>query len=325
MPVPLHERVKRRVRSVLIGGAIRLLRQLPLRPALALGAWVGRLAHLLAVRPRRRALRQLALCLPERTEAERRAIVRRMFVHLGRDAFELAAIRSCDARLAARVEVSPPTLLQEVIARGRGMVLVAGHLGSWALLARRVARAGIPTALIAHAGPDAGLTALAERFLAEGGVTTLRGEDPETGRAIVRTFRRGRALGLLIDQDAGVQGVFVPFFGRPAWTPRTAADLAIRFGAPVVVGTIHRRGPRPEDGHLLEVVEVPFSTDPPDQEAEAVRLTAACSAVLEAAIRRHPDQWVWLHERWRTQPGGEHPAETHLARPVPKSSGLSAG
>ena len=241
----------------LVRTALRLLALLPLAPALALGALVGRLAFHLAGRTRRLALRSLAQAFPERTEAERWALARQAFVELGRSALELAAIRAYDARLERYVELRRPRCSRTVIARGKGMVFVTGHLGNWELLARRIARAGIPNAVIAKAGVDHGLNELAEQFRASGGVATLWRESSDTGRAIIRTFRQGKALGILIDQDTRVQGVFVPFFGRQAFTPRAAADLALRFGAPVVVGTIHRRGPRPGDGHRVEVDRAP--------------------------------------------------------------------
>ncbi len=305
MAVPLRKRIKRSIRSALIRVAIRLLGLLPLRPALWLGALAGRVAHRFARNTRALALTHLAQAFPEKTPEEREAIAREMFVHMGRSTLELASIRWYDGRLDSYVKLSPPDVLREVMARGRGMVFVTGHVGSWELLARRVARAGVPNAVIAKASWDRKIDELAERFRAEGGVTTLWREDPDTGRAIIRTFRSGKALGLLIDQDTHVQGVFVPFFGRLAFTPRAAADFAVRFGAPVVVGTVHRNGPRASDGHTLEVQEIPFSSDPPDREAEVVRLTAACTAALEQAIRRHPAEWVWMHERWRTRPPGE--------------------
>jgi len=105
-----------------------------------------------------------------------------------------------------------------------------------------------------------------------------------------------------------VQSVFVPFFGRLAATPRAAADFALRFDATVLVVTCHRRGPGASDGHRLEVTEVPFDPAPADREAEAVRLTAACAAVQEAAIRRYPTEWVWMHQRWKTRPTSEQAA-----------------
>ncbi len=328
MAPPLHKRIKRSVRSALVRAAIGLVSLLPLGAGLRLGGAVGVLAFHLARRTRRLALAHLALAFPEKTEAERLALARAMFVHLGRTAMEVVTIRSYDRALEGYVELSPPGLLAEVMARGRGMMFVTGHLGNWELLARRIARAGVPNAVIAKAGHDPHLNELAERFRAEGGVTTLWRENPDTGRAIIRTFRQGKALGLLIDQDTHVQGVFVPFFGRPAWTPRAAADLAVRFGAPVVVGTIHRKGPRPGDGHLLELREIRFSTDPPDREAEVVRLTAACSAALEDAIRRHPAEWVWMHQRWKTKPGDEPRDEagpSTQAKPMPKTAEVPGG
>lgn len=315
MAVPLRKRVRRAIRSVLIRFAIRLLGLVPLAPALWLGAAVGRLGYLPARRTRRLALEHLAIAFPEKTPAERERIARGMFLHLGRSATELASIRWYDARLDEYIALSPPELLQEVMARGRGMVFVTGHVGSWELLARRIARAGVPNAVIAKSGGDRRLNRMAERFRAQGGVTTLWRENPDTGRAIIKTFRSGKALGLLIDQDTRVQGVFVPFFGRLAYTPRAAADFALRFGAPVVVGTIHRRSPRAGDGHVVELVEIPFRPDAPDREAEAIRLTAACTSALEQAIRTHPEEWVWMHQRWRSRP----PEDTQAAAGAPLS------
>jgi KDO2-lipid IV(A) lauroyltransferase len=151
---------------------------------------------------------------------------------------------------------------------------------------------------------------LIEAWRAEGGVTTLWREDPSTARALLRVFKEGHVLGILVDQDTKVQGVWVPFFGRPAYTPRAPADLALRTGAPVLVGTSHRRGPNPADGLLFEVTEVPYDPRPADREAEVLRITAACQAVMEEAIRRHPADWVWMHERWKTPPpAAEVPSE----------------
>ncbi len=323
MAAPVRKRIKRRLRSALVRAAIRLLSLLPLRPALALGALAGALGHRLAGRTRRLALVNLALAFPERSEAERAAIARAMFVHLGRAAMELACVGRIDPRLGSYVTFAQPSLLAEVMGRGKGMVFVTGHVGNWELLARAIAQT-VPNAVIAKKSGDPRLNDLAERFRAAGKVTTLWREDDSTGRAIIKTLRGGRALGLLIDQDTQVQGVFAPFFGRLAFTPRAAADLALRFGAPVVVGTIHRRGPRAIDGHVLELVEIPYDPAPADREAEVVALTARCNAALEAAIRRHPDEWVWMHERWKTRPPSEA-SPGGGANPVPKTVGVSSG
>jgi len=322
MAAPLHKRVKRAVRSALLRAAIRLLSYLPLSAALALGAAVGRLAWWIAPRERRLMLRHLALAFPEKTDEERSAIARASLVHLGMVALEVVAIGRSGVAIDEYVSFAPGSeeVVRRAMARGKGLIFVAGHIGNWELLARRLALVTQPNAVIAKRNADARLNELVERFRAQGGNKTLWREDPATGRELIKLFRQGGALGILIDQDTRVQGVFVPFFGELAFTPRAVGDLALRFGATVVVGTSHRRGPKRGEGHELDVVEVPYDQAAPDPQAEVARLTAACSALQEAAIRRHPVEWVWMHERWKTRP----PAGVSQAKEMPKSQGLSS-
>lgn len=303
MTVPLRKRLKRALRSRIISALLRLVALIPLGPALRIGGAGGALAFHLFGRTRRLALRHLALALPERSEAERREIARRMFVHLGRSAMEITAIASYDARLTEYIRERDPAPLRAALARGKGVVFVTGHLGNWELMARLVARVGAPVSAVAKRGGDERLMGLIEAWRAGGGVTTLWREDPSTARALLRVFKQGQVLGILVDQDTKVQGVWVPFFGRPAYTPRAPADLALRSGAPILVGTSHRPTERPGDGLVFEVTEVPYDPAPADREAEVSRITAACQAVMEDAIRRHPADWVWMHERWKSQPG----------------------
>ena len=302
MTVPLRKRLKRSIRSAAIRALLRLVALLPLGPALRLGAAAGALGYRLLGGTRRLALEHLALAFPEKGEAERRDICRRMFVHLGMSALEITSIRSWDHRLTDYMTERDPVLLREAHARGKGIVFVTGHLGNWELMARSAARAGLPVSAVAKRGGDEKLMALIERWRLAGNVHTLWREDPSTARALLRVFKRNEGLGLLVDQDTSIQGVFVPFFGRLAWSARAPADLALRTGAPILVGTLHRKGERPGDGHLFELTEIPFDPAPADREAEVLRITAACQAALEEAIRRFPADWVWMHERWKTRP-----------------------
>jgi KDO2-lipid IV(A) lauroyltransferase len=302
MTIPLRKRIKRGVRSVVLVGLLRLVSLIPLGPALRIGGWGGGLAYHLLGKTRRLALAHLALAFPEKPEAERQAIARQMFVNLGRAAMEITSIRSYDHRLDTYVGMRNGELPGELVARGKGVVFVTGHLGNWELIARRIARAGIPNFAIAKRGDDARLMALVEKWRLTGQVTTLWREDPSIGRAIIKALKGGGGLGMLVDQDTDIQGVFVPFFGRLAHSARAPADLALRFGSPILMGTGHRRGPHAGDGLELEFTEIPYDPDPPDREAEVIRITAACQAVLEEAIRRFPSDWVWMHNRWRRQP-----------------------
>ena len=302
MATPLHKRLKRGLRSRLIAAAYRLVALIPLGPGLRIGARLGALAYRLAGKTRRLALTHLAQAFPEKGEAERAEIARRMFVHLGMSAFEITSIRSYDDRLASYMENRDQELVRAAVARGKGIVFVTGHLGNWELMARLMAKTQCAVSAVAKRGADARLMGLIEDWRASGQVTTLWREDPGTARALLRVFKQNQALGILVDQDTKVQGVWVPFFGRPAYTPRAPGDLALRTGAPVLVGTCHRKGERPGDGFKFEVTEIPYDPKPADKEAEVIRITAACQAVMEAAIRRYPADWVWMHERWKTQP-----------------------
>ncbi len=271
---------------------------------LALTSAAGRVGWFLAPPLRRRMLAHLTIAFPELTPAQRAAIGRRSLVHLSWLAAEMVTVRSYAARLEEYVSFvdGAEERLKEIMAQGRGLIMVSGHIGNWELLARRVVRAGVPCATIAKASNDPKLGALIARFRSEGDFEVLLRDDPGTGRAIIRCIRQGKLLGLLIDQDTRVQGVFVPFFGREAWTPRAAGDLALRLKAPVAVIWSRRRGPRPGDGHELSVVQVPYDAEAPDRDAESVRVTTACTAILERAIRERPSEWVWMHERWRRRP-----------------------
>ncbi len=125
---------------------------------------------------------------------------------------------------------------------------------------------------------------------------------PAAGRQLARALGRNRVIGLLIDQDIrDVPGVFVPFFGRPAWTPSGAATLAVRMRCPMVPGFIHRLPDMTHHIQLQPAIEVPTSGSVEDRVQE---LTAAATAAIECQIRAHPEQWVWMHRRWRTQPSG---------------------
>jgi KDO2-lipid IV(A) lauroyltransferase len=321
MSVPLPTRIRRGLRSLLLGALVRSLMLLPFPVLFALGGTVGRLGWYVARGTRRVMLEQLSVAFPDRTPAEREAVARASLVHLGRLAAEVMGIRGGGPRLLAAVGLSGDSerTLREAVARGRGVAVATGHVGNWELLAQRVAVVA-PVMAVARAGNEPRLNALVGRIRAEAGVATIWREDSGSARALLKTFKEGRILGVLIDQDTRVQGVFVPFFGRAAYTPRAAADLALRFGAPLLVGTARRRGPGWRDGHEGRLTEVPYDAGAPDRDAEVLRMTAACTALIEAAIRGRPEEWVWMHERWKRRPPAGDAASS-----VPKNRAISAG
>lgn len=276
-----------RVRALLF--FLPLLRHLP--PAL--GAVLGTLAWYLAPRQRRLAREHLAIAFPEKPGDERDGIGRRSFGNLGRAMLEAARGDARNVALSAADEA----LLRAAHAEGKGVVVVTGHLDNWELFARRIALVGLPCGTVAKEAQDPRLTALLKASRESSGMRVFWRGSPLAARELIRFLKSGGLLGILIDQDTRVAGHFVPFFGRLAFTPRAAGDLAVRLGAPMIFGCARRVA-----GNLhrivLRRVEAPLTGD---RDQDSLALTAAATRAIEDEIRANPAEWVWMHPRWRTQ------------------------
>jgi KDO2-lipid IV(A) lauroyltransferase len=299
MPPPRRRRLKSRVEPALLRAALRLLTgtigRLSWPAAQRAGAAVGALAWRLSRRDRRRALDHLALAFPEMPEDERRSLARACFVHHGTTLGECLHLFHCGCEeVASFVEVRGWERVEAVRAAGRPILILTGHCGNWELLAAAINCRGLGMAVVARLLDEPGLqrmlAGLRERF---GTPTIARGTEG-AARQLLITLRRGGALGMLIDQDTKVEGVWVPFFGRPAFTPVGAAKIALRQAAAVIPAFIERL----EDGRHRATFHPPLAL--PDDLQEA---TARMTAKIEEQIRRRPEQWVWMHRRWRRQPG----------------------
>ncbi|HZR07312.1 MAG TPA: lipid A biosynthesis acyltransferase [Myxococcales bacterium] len=282
-----------RVRALLLG--LPLLRALP--PGA--GAALGWLAWYLVPRQRRLAQEHLRVAFPGKSERERSRIGRRSFANLGRATLETARADRLDIGRAVELGEEEEALLRAAHAEGRGVVLATGHIGAWELFARRIAALGIPCGTVAKEAHDPRLTALLERSRQGAGVRVFWRGAPMSAREILRFLKIDRAmLGILIDQDTRVAGHFVPFFGRPAFTPRAAGDLAAHLGAPLLFACAHRVA-RGVHRIVVRRLDVPRTGD---RERDSLALTAAATLAIEEEIRKRPEEWVWMHPRWRTQP-----------------------
>ena len=295
----LWKRTRRelRVRALLLGlPAIALL---PFGVAVWLGGLLGRLAWYASRRQRTLALEHLAVAFPERDIGSWRQVGRESFANLGRSAVETMLARKVQKTLPQlmQLDAEGEALVRAAHAEGRGVVLVSCHVGSWELFARRIAALGLPCATVAKEANDPRLTALLERARAEAGVRVFWRGAGFSARELLRFLKSGGLLGVLIDQDTRVAGHFVPFFGRLAFTPRAAGDLAARLGAPMIFGCAHRVAP---GVHRVVVRKIEVARTG-DREADSLALTGAATAAIEAEVRARPDEWVWMHPRWKTR------------------------
>jgi Kdo2-lipid IVA lauroyltransferase/acyltransferase len=271
-----------------------LLGSLPRSAALACGRSLGRLAWALSGRDRRRSLEHLAIAFPELPEGDRKRIARQAFLHQGMNAAELLHLLRRDAdEIFSAMEVQGLDNLEAARATGRPILILTAHCSNWELIAVPLRRQGLPPAAIARPADDARVQELIVKTRQHLGTTTIARGTKGAARQILGVLRSGGAIAMLIDQDTKVDGVWVPFFGRPAFTPVGAAELAIKQDMRVIPSFMERN---PDGGLLVRFLPV---LELPKHPREA---TALMTAAIEDQVRRRPEQWVWWHKRWRRQP-----------------------
>jgi len=278
--------------------ASAIVQRLPLALARACGMALGHAAWHFASRERRIALDNLAQAFPDWTNHRRRATTRAMFNHLGRIVFEMLWLPRFDAATRDRTtETVGLEQFRQVMARGKGAIAITAHHGNWEWAAVCVASYGVDLTALQRERNEADINRFVTELRARHGIRTIDRGSTAAAREMIQSLRRGGLLAFLIDQNIRAESAKVPFFGRPALTPLGPAKLAIRTETPVVCIFTERRGSK----YILtfhEPIEVTRDDDP-------IALTAKITAAIEAQIRRAPEQWVWLHDRWRERPKWE--------------------
>ena len=243
--------------------------------------------------------RQIAAAFPGLHEAEVTRVARASFEHLGRVTIETALLPSIGPEGVRGLieEVTGWEVLQEVLSLGRGLILVTGHFGNWELAGAYVAAHGVPLDVVVRQMNNPLFDAYLRETRQRLGMTVVY--DTEAVRRATRSLKEGRAVAFVVDQGVlNLASTYVPFFGRPAKTPRGPAVFALRGGIPVVFGAAIRR----PNGRFHGIVErVPIETTG-DREADVDRTVARYTQTLERWVRRFPEQYFWQHRRWKRQP-----------------------
>ncbi len=260
----------------------------------------GALWHRMDSRHRIIALRNLELAYGDELNAEdRRRICRGVFEHLTRVALELSYLPGLTGDNQDRlIQFSGVENLETAMAKGKGVLVMTSHFGNWELMSLAFSLKYNPLNIVVRPLDSALLDRIVNRIRSRGGSTMI----PKKGsvRQILRLLRNGQMVALLVDQNVDwYDGVFVPFFNETACTNKALAVLALRTHAPVV--PVHNV--RMEDGRYAATFgpEVPIIRTG-DTTRDIEENTAQFNRIIESEIRRHPDHWLWLHQRWKTRP-----------------------
>jgi KDO2-lipid IV(A) lauroyltransferase len=275
----------------------------PLSRAFAIG--IAQLVYLLHFRLRQVGMRNLAMAFPEKNEAERRRILRGEFTSLGRQLAELCQFPRYTADNIDEVVVYDGLEhFQKAYARRKGVLFLTAHFGGWELSAFAHSLHGHWLHVVMRPMDNPYLDQLLRRYRTMHGNKLVPKDD--FVRGLLAAMRCGETVGILMDTNmTPPQGVFVDFFGIPACTASGLARIAMRTDASVVPGfTIwdDKLGKyRLRFDPAIELVRTG------DLEADIVANTQKFTKVIEDYVRRYPEQWLWVHRRWKTRPEGQQP------------------
>ncbi len=300
--------------AYLVYGAIVLL---PVDAASGFGGWVGR-----TVGPRlgisKRAARNLARAMPEKSPEEVTAAISGMWDNLARTVAEAphvhkfwdsrfpedeASIRGAIAKLqesgqstfvaGPRLEVTGLENIDHLLAHRGAALFFSAHLGNWEVLPCWATRIGIPISVVFRMPNNPYVAPLVERLRVNHGPLLPKGM--RGALASIKVMEAGGRLGMLMDQKQN-RGLAVPFFGRPAMTAPTIAKLALRYECPIYGAWAQRLGGAHFRIHFAPPVEVTRSGS---EEADIMAILTRVNRIIEEWIREQPDQWTWMHRRWR--------------------------
>lgn len=313
-PVSALIRVRDRVLITGLEAVRGLVSSLPRERAVALGATLGR-AYARAHGPRSATARiNLAIGYPEASTREREALLVETYANFGRMVAETALLhRTTREELLEIASIEGFEHLEQArkTSPSGGVIVLTAHFGSFELFAAIMAARGVPLSIVHRTANNPHLDDMISGWRRAGGIELIR--RGVAARAVLRSLRAGRCVAMPLDQSTRVEeGVFVPFFGRPACTRDGPARLAMRLGVPVVPAFMFREG---ESARHRIRVSSPLAlaaegADRTATDAAVVENVRRMSAAIEAAVREAPTQWIWSHRRWKVQPSG-------LAKPYP--------
>jgi Kdo2-lipid IVA lauroyltransferase/acyltransferase len=295
--------MRQRLEYALAWPFIKTLGALPRPLARAAGISLAWIVYLLHFRLRSVGMRNLALVFPERDRRARARILRGVFSSLGRQLAEVCHFPKYTCENLGQVVVCDGLENYEhAFARGKGVLLIAGHFGGWELSAFTLSLCGHRMHVVMRPMDNVYLDRMIRQYRTMHGNTMVDKDD--FVRGLLVAMRAGEVVGLLMDTNmTPPQGVFVDFLGIPACTASGVARIALRTDAAVVPTFM------PWDGELkkyrLRIDPAVELVRTGDEEADIIANTQLFTKIIEDYVRRDPDQWLWVHRRWKTRPPGE--------------------
>ena len=295
----VSKRIKNWLIYISIYALVQLLRHLPRWFGIAMMRGLSLAAFYLAKGERRKTVQHLTMAFGhEKSASELNRIARQVFLHIGTiatDAIRIPQIIKYGFNNLITVEGHEH--LDRAIANGQSAIILTGHFGNWELLGAWLAQNGYPLKVVATSAYDPRLDRMIVETRNQAGYITIKRS--KATRDIIRGIRQGYCIGILIDLDTKVEGVFVRFFNRWAHTAIGPLVLAEKYGVKIVPVFMRLKKDLTYHIEIQDPLQLQFTED---KERDLFVNAQKCSNVCEQIIRRYPEQWVWMHERWKKQP-----------------------
>ena len=282
---------------------VAILGNLPRKLSRALGSGISSVAFHGLGRLRKVGLRNLQLAFPQKTDADREEILRSVYRNLGYLLAEFCLMPRYTPEETSRfIRYEGLENYLNARDRGKGVLVLTGHLGAWELSSFYHSLMGYPMGMVIRRLDNPMVDQFVNRIRCLHGNRVVHKDD--FARGLIASMRAGETVGILMDTNmTPPQGVFVPFFGIEACTASGMARIALKTGAAVLPGFLlwEQREKRYvlRFGQELELVHTG------DSEVDAISNTALFTKVIERYVRDYPEQWLWMHRRWKTRPPGE--------------------
>lgn len=283
---------------IVLKGLSKIFSALSLPSALRVGRGLGWFYGNVIRHHRKDAVDALRRSLPEKTDDERKTILSQMYRNLGMNTIEEFRMASVShAYLEENILWEHETYVREALTHGKGMIVLTAHLGNFDLLCTIAPKFNYPTTIISKVIKNAAINKLWMDARSRFGLKFLPAHN--SYRQCLAALRKNEIVGFALDQNMiDTEGIFVDFFGKPACTSPGLAYMAAQSGAMVVPVFMIRI----ENGRHRVVVMPPIPA-PPNRKPETIQeYTQLYTKIIEDAIRMHPDQWIWVHRRWKTVP-----------------------
>lgn len=289
----------------LVVAVARVLGWIPRWMARLFAVGLARVVYLVLGRLRRAGERNLSLALPGIPPADRLKILRCVYLNLGRQLVEFCRMPYYtreNTQRSVRYEGLEHYLAAEAL--GRGVLILTGHLGAWELSSFYHSLMGHPMGMVIRRLDNRKLDEYVNGIRCMHGNRVLHKDD--FARGLLKAMHEGSAVGILMDTNmTPPQGEFVKFFGIPACTASGLSRVALKTGAAVLPGFMLWEAA--ERKYVLHFGSQLHFTETGNTELDVLAATQQCNDVLESWIRRYPEQWLWIHRRWKTRPPGEPP------------------